>query len=147
MSRRPGPNRDEIPFDIPEDPDEFRMLNNQKIEEARKQKLKYIADTCSELMASNPAAWKRLEEAMYAFYSDAQRMDRASPLEMIGRGWNPEFWGIQKAFLRGKLEILESMFSILPLLNPGVPKYVPKTFFQKCVAYFGFRVICTNRIK
>jgi hypothetical protein len=140
---RPSPRLDrwQVPDEDLHEKHPAEVLN-EELDRQRKEALRKLVDCCMELKASNPEAWNNFETRLHQIYGYLQRMDRKTPLDAMGSGVHPDYWTLNKAYLRGALEIVESMFATLPILPPEPPVVsslpeAPENFFRKCLRFFG----------
>jgi len=134
---------------------EERMKSQEKaIEEAKSKRsevIERIRHSCNVFKAMCPDAWSRFAEDVTMIHSIASMLDRRTPLDLMrdqkefGVYVDAQQWALEKAFIQGQLEILDSMMNLMKIDPDEIRKkadeasrasMAKKSFFQKVLDVF-----------
>lgn len=98
-----------------------RLKSLKEAEELQKYRLSQIRAACALFKAHHPDQWKIFESAITDLHSLAVSMDGRSPVDLLreqkeyGIIVDSAHYGLTKAYLAGKIEILESLKFIIQI--------------------------------
>jgi len=139
---------------------EERLKSQEKsIEEAeskRQEIISRIKSACSAFKVTCPNSWKQFEENITTLHALAMMLDRRTPLDMIrhqkefGVYTDAQQWALEKAFVQGQLEILDSLMNVMSINEADIQKRMlvereENTLCRKVLTFFKSVVKAKSR--